>query len=91
MLKQWRTPFYFLFIFRLINLQSLNRSISIKDIKDGKPKKLKGTSKEAISENISNGPPSPTYSDNFDELVPSDDEGPIVEDEIPPPVSIQYL
>ncbi|KOB76307.1 Transcriptional regulator ATRX [Operophtera brumata] len=81
---------------RLINLQSLNRSVNFKDIKDLKSKsRPKGSSKETSttehnSGNISRSP-SPAYSDHFNELAPSDDEGPKVEDEIPPPVSTEYL
>lgn len=74
-------------------MQSLNRSISVKDFRDGKPKsRLKGANKEASGQNSGNisRSTSPPYSDCFDELAPSDDEVPRVDDEIPPTVSILH-
>lgn len=74
-------------------MQSLNRSVNLKDIKDVKLKsRPKSSSKETSTTEHNSGntsrSPSPAYSEHFNELAPSDDEGPKAEDEIPPRVSI---
>lgn len=73
-------------------MQSLNRSgKDLKDIKDGKTKSKSKTNIELNPGNLSRAS-SPTYSDHFDELVPSeDDEGANPDHETPPPVSIFYF
>lgn len=87
--------FLFLFVSRLINLQTLNRSA----IKEGKINKgkLKIKIPDKISEQLGtvnnhdrSRSISPTFSENADELTPSEDEDGKIEDEVPPPVSCSY-
>lgn len=74
----------------MANLQSLNRATSIKEGKSKSRQKVKpATLSEQNSETVSRAA-SPAYSDRFDELTPSEDEGAHVDDELPPPVSMLF-
>lgn len=75
------------YFFRLTNLQSLHKQKQLsKDLKNKTRTKEKtdGQQLEQMVEGESELA-SPDHSD-YNELAPSDDEGPRLEDEIPPPV-----
>lgn len=69
-------------IFRLTNLNSLNRTIQLSKSK----LKSKREGKSGPTSEAGSGAASPAGSDHYDELEPSEDEGANVDDEVAPPV-----
>lgn len=76
------------FVFRLTNLNSLNRATHGKDRKQLNSTKRAAKNNEPSQASENENPTlNVVDSDHFDELMPSDDDVPSIESEVPPPVS----